>query len=158
MQVQLIDDRIKQFTKDVGNAGFDLQAVAYFDDDMNRYPIAEEGWIDIKSGETVLFGTGVKIWIRHPDIFGGIFARSKLGNTLGITPGNCVGVSDSSYQGEIIVGLYNRTGESYKVSALDAIAQLVFLPVITPNFEYVMEFTGGSVRGERGILCKEERR
>ncbi len=95
-----------------------------------RFDGGDEGFgeeLVIAPGGTVLVPTGVAAAI--PAGFGGfIFARSGLGIKRGITPGNCVGVIDSDYRGEIMVGLYNRSEEPFVIRSGDRIAQLAVLP------------------------------
>jgi len=167
MQAQLIDERLRQYnplTKAIGDAGYDLFASSYHNASGNKiwlgeHPTASFDYsITIGVGETIKFGTGIKIWIKHPDLFAGIFARSKLGSNHNIVPANCVGVSDSSYQGEIIVALHNDGEEPYTVKPFEKIAQLLFIPITSVSFEWVQEFDGASERGEKGIMCGEERR
>ena len=63
--------------------------------------------ITIEGSETVLVHTGISIEI--PDgYFGAIYARSGLAIKRGLAPANCVGIIDSDYRGEIIVGLHNN--------------------------------------------------
>lgn len=59
-----------------------------------------------------------------------IFARSGLASKHGIAPANCVGVIDSDYRGEIMVGLQNSGESDYTVQPGDRIAQLMITPVI----------------------------
>lgn len=80
--------------------------------------------IIIHSGDTEFIHTGIKMEI--PKGYAGfIYARSGLGCKHGIVPGNCVGVIDSDYRGEIIVCLYNYSSLDYLIDHGDKIAQLV---------------------------------
>ena len=54
-------------------------------------------------------------------------------------PANKVGVIDADYRGEILVSLYNQSGQVRTVSKGDRIAQLVIEKVETPVFEEVDE-------------------
>lgn len=81
----------------------------------------------IQPGETVKIGTGIAVQ-PHYGYVGLIFARSSLG-TRGIRPGNCVGVVDSDYTGEVIVPLYNDSSEPYTIYKGDRIAQMMWIPV-----------------------------
>ena len=49
----------------------------------------------------------------------------------GLAPANKVGVIDSDYRGEIMVALYNHSGEAVTVSKGERIAQLVLAPVLS---------------------------
>ena len=74
-----------------------------------------------------MIGTGIAISIPT-GYFGGVFARSGLSTKEGLRPANCVGVVDSSYRGEIMVGLHNDSNETRIVTNGQRIAQLVILP------------------------------
>ena len=161
MQVIRLDTRIALPTKEDGNAGYDLQAVALIEDDTNdRVPLALYGNSTklLRAGETIKFCTGLKIFIEDQNLVGLIFARSKLGANFGVVPANCVGVIDSSYQGELIVALTNYSENTYKVKDMEKIAQLVIVPVYSPIFEEVSEFRTTTDRGETGIMCEEQRK
>ena len=53
--------------------------------------------------------------------------RSGLGIRHGVVPGNCVGVIDSDYRGEVLVGLHNHSDTRLHHSTGERIAQLVVL-------------------------------
>ena len=67
-----------------------------------------------------------------------------------LAPANKVGVIDSDYRGEIMVALYNHSGESVTVSKGERIAQLVLAPFITADFTEA-DSLEDSVRGEGGF-------
>ena len=94
--------------------------------------------------------TGLAIALPDAGWVALIFARSGLGIKHGIVPANCVGVIDSDYRGEVIVGLYNHTDEPFVVEPGDRIAQLVLLPVHIPEIEECDEL-GETSRGEGGF-------
>ena len=70
-----------------------------------------------------------------------LFARSGLAVKRGISLANGVGVVDSDYRGEIMVGLLNNTDEDYAVSAGDRVAQMMFVPVAVAQFVEVNELS-----------------
>ena len=88
--------------------------------------------------ETVKIGTGISASVPE-GYFGAVFARSGLAAKQGLRPANCVGVCDSDYRGEYIVALHNDTEFPQTVSSGDRIAQLVILPFIEADFEFVDE-------------------
>ena len=73
--------------------------------------------------------------------FGAVFARSGLATKQGLRPANCVGVIDSDYRGPIIVALHNDSNETRFVSGGDRIAQLVFIPYSSWDWEVVNELS-----------------
>lgn len=88
--------------------------------------------------ETVKIGTGISASVPE-GYFGAVFARSGLAAKQGLRPANCVGVCDSDYRGEYIVALHNDTEFPQTVSSGDRIAQLVILPFMEADFEFVDE-------------------
>ena len=105
--------------------------------------------ITVLPGETVKVRTGLAMEI--PTGFGGfIFARSGLATKKGLAPANKVGVIDADYRGEILVALYNQSGESQTVLGGERIAQLVLLPVTQGEF-LEAESLSETQRGEGGF-------
>lgn len=119
-------------------AGYDLYAC------INT---AEE--ITIEPHTTQMIGTGIAIEIPE-EYFGGIYARSGLSSKKGLRPGNCVGVIDSDYRGEIKVLLHNDSDIPQSVRNGDRIAQLVIQPYLYVEFKNVNELSGTS-RGDGGF-------
>ena len=79
--------------------------------------------------------TGIAIALPGPEYVALVFARSGLGIKHGISLSNGVGVIDSDYRGEIMVGLTNLSEEPYTIHPGDRIAQLVVTPVVLPQLE-----------------------
>jgi dUTP pyrophosphatase len=79
-----------------------------------------------------------------------ILPRSGLGHKHGIVLGNLVGLIDSDYQGQLFISVWNRGSDSFTVEPGDRVAQLVFVPVLHPEFVVVDEFAT-SERGEGGF-------
>ncbi len=95
--------------------------------------------------KTEKIGTGLAI--QPPKgYFGAIFARSGLATKNGLRPANCVGVCDEDYTGEYIVALHNDSSSIRAIKPGDRMAQLVFLPYITVDFDEVDEIN----KTERG--------
>ena len=105
--------------------------------------------VTVLPGKTVPIPTGIAVAV--PKGFGAfIFARSGLGIKHGIVPSNCVGVIDSDYRGEIVVGLYNHSDREYTVNPNDRIAQMAIMPVAAANFIEADELSE-TERGEGGF-------
>ena len=105
--------------------------------------------VRILPGETVLIPTGIAAAI--PAGYAGfVFARSGLSVKMGLAPANKVGVIDADYRGEILVALYNQSGQVRTVKSGDRIAQLVIEKVETPVFEEVDELPS-TERGAGGF-------
>lgn len=98
---------------------------------------------------TAKISTDIAIEIPN-GYFGAIFARSGLAAKQGLRPANCVGVIDSDYRGPIIVALHNDTDHIREILNGDRIAQLVFIPYSTWDWEVVDELSD-TERGEGGF-------
>ncbi|MFD0966778.1 dUTP diphosphatase [Seminibacterium arietis] len=142
INVKILDTRIgKEFPLPAyatpGSAGLDLRAL-----------IDQE--IELKPQETVLIPTGLSVHIADPNLAAVILPRSGLGHKHGIVLGNLVGLIDSDYQGPLMVSLWNRSNEPFKIQVGDRIAQLVFVPIVQAEFNIVSEFEQ-TERGEGGF-------
>ena len=109
-----------------GSAGMDLRAC--IDEPMTIRPM-----------ERVKVPAGFAIALPGPQWVAFIFARSGLGIKSGITLPNCVGVIDSDYRGEVIVGLTNLSDTDYTIQPGDRVAQLVIMPVTQADISVVDE-------------------
>ena len=119
------------------SAGYDL------------YAVTNEDFISITPHTSVKIGTGISMAI--PDgYFGAIFARSGLATREGLRPANCVGVIDSDYRGEIMVSVYNDHSTTRFITPGERIAQIVFLPYKSVEFDEVLRLPT-TVRGEGGF-------
>ncbi|XOQ46481.1 MAG: Deoxyuridine 5'-triphosphate nucleotidohydrolase [Thermocaproicibacter melissae] len=120
-----------------GAAGYDLYAC-----------ITEP--VEIKPHDLCKIPTGIAIALPDPYTVGLIFARSGLGVKHGIAPANAVGVIDSDYRGEIMVGLCNLGSEPYTLSPGERFAQLVIMPVCDAKLEETDDL-GETERGSSGF-------
>ena len=109
-----------------GSAGMDLCACI------------EEDRI-IAPRQLVKIPTGIAIALPGPEYVALVYARSGLGIRHGVSLSNGVGVIDSDYRGEIMVGLTNLSDAPYTIHPGDRIAQLVVAPVVLPELERVEE-------------------
>ena len=107
--------------------------------------------IGIQPGHSVLVGSGIAINIKDPNIVGIIVPRSGLGIKNGIVLANTIGVIDSDYQGEIKIGLYNRSQNQYTVKPGERICQMLFMPVINATLKLVKDFSNTTYRGSGGF-------
>lgn len=124
-----------------GSAGLDIHACI-------------EDSVTILPGESIKIPTGIAISVKNiqnkPSLAAFLFARSGLAIKHGITLSNSVGVIDSDYRGEIVVGLRNLGKEAYTINPGARIAQLIFMPVFTAKFIESM-ILPQSLRGENGL-------
>ena len=89
-------------------------------------------------GRTVV-PTGIAIALPSPDYVALVFARSGLGIKHGVAPSNCVGVIDSDYRGEVMVGLQNSGDTDYTIQPGDRFAQVLVSPVVQAQVRMVDE-------------------
>lgn len=120
-----------------GSAGYDL--CASIDDPL-----------ELKAGCRALIPTGAAIAIEDSSVAAFLFGRSGLGVKSGICPSNAVGVVDSDYRGEIMVGLTNHSDADYIVQPGERIAQMVLMPVFTPDLQAVDDLSD-TQRGDGGF-------
>ena len=107
--------------------------------------------IGIQPGQSVLIGSGIAMNIKDSNIVGIIVPRSGLGIKKGIVLANTIGVIDSDYQGEIKIGLYNRSQNQYIVKPGERICQMLFMPVINATLKLVKDFSNTTYRGSGGF-------
>lgn len=93
----------------------------------------------IPAGQRRVIPTGIAIALPSADYVALVFARSGLGIKHGIAPANCVGVIDSDYRGEVMVGLHNAGDTDYTIQPADRIAQLMITPVVQAQVTLVDE-------------------
>lgn len=109
-----------------------------------------DGAVTIPAGQRRTIPTGIAIALPSADYVALVFARSGLGIKHGIAPANCVGVIDSDYRGEILVGLQNSGDTDYTIQPGDRIAQLMLTPVIQASVTLVDELDN-TARGAGGF-------
>ena len=109
----------------------------------------EGGEVTIEPAETKLIHTGIAMEIPE-GMVGLIYARSGLASKRGLAPANKVGVIDSDYRGEIMVALHNHTNAPQSIADGERIAQIVFAPYYTADFELADELDD-TARGAGGF-------
>ena len=135
MKIKLLSDKAKLPTKGSEEAeGWDLYAATA---------------AIIPPHSTVKVSTDIAIEIPN-GYFGAVFARSGLATKQGLRPANCVGVIDSDYRGPVIVALHNDTDQVKEIFSGDRIAQLVFIPYSSWDWEVVDELSDTD-RGDGGF-------
>lgn len=119
-----------------GSAGYDMTAVL-------------DAPATVRHGEVCKIPTGVAIEL--PMGYAAlILGRSGLGIKHGVVPANAVGLIDSDYRGEIVVGLTCQCQEGYTVQPGERIAQMVIIPVATPELTAV-DTLDDTARGTGGF-------
>lgn len=119
-----------------GSAGYDMTAVL-------------DAPVTVCHGEVCKIPTGVAIQL--PAGYAAlILGRSGLGIKHGVVPANAVGLIDSDYRGEIVVGLTCQCQAGYTVQPGERIAQMVIVPVATPELTAV-DILDDTIRGVGGF-------
>lgn len=126
MKIKLLSDKAKVPTRGSEEAaGWDLYAAT---------------GATIPPHSTVKVSTDIAIEIPA-GYFGAVFARSGLATKQGLRPANCVGVIDSDYRGSVIVALHNDSDQVKEIFSGDRIAQLIFIPYSSWDWEIVDELS-----------------
>ena len=133
IELKVLDERFKQglfplpqYESDMA-AAVDLRAM--FEQDTIVAP-----------NSTILVPTGIAIYIKNPYLCATVLPRSGLGFKHGIVLGNLTGLIDADYQGQLMVPLWNRSGDPFTIHVGDRIAQMMFLPIVRATFKQVEEF------------------
>jgi dUTP diphosphatase len=140
LQIRILDERLHATPPayaTAGSAGIDLRACL---------PEA----LSLAPGASVLVPAGIAIHLDDPGLAAVILPRSGLGHRHGIVLGNLVGLIDSDYQGQILVSLWNRSSQAYRIEPLERIAQLVIVAVHQVRLRQVQAFVE-SGRGSGGF-------
>lgn len=116
---------------------------------MDLYACIDEA-VTVEPHACVKIPTGIAIALPCAELGAFIFARSGLAVKHGLAPANCVGVVDSDYRGEVIVGLVNQFNAPYTIEPGERVAQLVIMPVCLPEIEECDELDD-TERGEGGF-------
>jgi dUTP pyrophosphatase len=101
-----------------------------------------------------LISAGIALHMADPGMAALILPRSGMGHKRGLVLGNLVGCIDSDYTGPVMVSAWNRNAPGtppIRIEPGDRFAQMVFVPVVRPEFSVVEEFTAPSERGAGGF-------
>lgn len=140
LQIRILDPRLHETPPAYatpGAAGIDLRAC-----------IGQP--LDLAPGASALVPAGFAIHLADPGRAAVILPRSGLGHRNGIVLGNLVGLIDSDYQGQLMVSLWNRSSEAYRIEPMERIAQLAVIAVQQVRLCSVEEFAH-STRGAGGF-------
>jgi dUTP pyrophosphatase len=143
MKVKILDRRLEAFgmpgRSTPGSAGIDLRAM-----NCGGFKIDEQ--LYIWPMERQLIGTGIAVEVL-PGYAGLVYPRSSMAHKKGLIVGNCVGVIDSDFRGEVMVSLWNtKDGPPAEITPGMRIAQLVIQRVEVWPLFFVDELS----RTERG--------
>lgn len=110
-----------------------------------------DGKLLIHPGQTILIPTGFAFYLQNPNFVGCLMPRSGLGHKHGLVLGNLTGVIDASYQGQLMVSMWNRSNEPYYIEHGERIAQYLIMPVFGASIAMVDEFRETTNRGSSGF-------
>lgn len=103
----------------------------------------------------MLIPSGIALHMDSQDFCAVILPRSGLGHKKGLVLGNSVGLIDADYTAQCFISVWNRnpasSSEVITIQPGERIAQMMFLPVVRPEFKVVEEFSTTSERGGGGF-------
>jgi dUTP pyrophosphatase len=101
-----------------------------------------------------LVSSGIALHMADGGMAALVLPRSGLGHKRGLVLGNLVGLIDADYTGPILVSAWNRNppgSEPITIAPGERFAQMVFVPILRPDFAVVEEFSMDSSRGAGGF-------
>lgn len=114
-----------------------------------------DGAITLAPGSPAqLVSAGIAIHLADPHLAAIVVPRSGLGHKKGLVMGNLQGVIDADYTGPIFISVWNRSAPGTAPIVIEPgerIAQMLFVPIVRPEFEVVEAFTVESVRAGGGF-------
>jgi len=106
--------------------------------------------VTIPARSRALIPSGIAIELPSAGYVALVFARSGLAVKKGLALSNGVGVIDSDYRGEILVGMINSSDEDCEILPGERIAQLAVIPVCACELIKTDEL-GKTMRGAGGF-------
>ena len=97
----------------------------------------------------VLIPAGIAVLMNDPNMVAFLLARSGLGHKKGVILGQSVGTIDADYADQIYISAWLRTppgSDPVTIAPGDRVAQLVFLPILRPEFTVVDQFSATTAR------------
>lgn len=114
-----------------------------------------EGPLQIEAqAPAVLVPSGIALHMDSDALCSVILPRSGLGHKKGLVLGNSIGLIDADYTAQCFISVWNRNppgSEAITILPGERIAQMMFLPVVRPQFTVVDEFSTTSARGGGGF-------
>jgi len=146
IEIRILDDRVREwglprYHSDLA-AAIDLHACL-------------DAPLDLAPGTPAqLIPAGIALHMNQGGMAALIVPRSGLGHKQGLVMGNLVGVIDADYTGPILVSAWNRAAmgsADIVINPGDRIAQMIFVPILRPEFAVVGAFSETSARGAGGF-------
>lgn len=100
------------------------------------YACLDKDEIVVPAHGTVKVGTGLAFALGKGNVLF-LYSRSGHGFKHGLRFVNCVGVIDSDYRGEVMVGIHNDSDTTYSIKDGERIAQGIVQSYLPTNFVVV---------------------
>ena len=110
----------------------------------------EDGSVTIEPGETLKFGTNLKVMITIDNFYLDMCSRSGASINKGLVVINAPGRIDSDYRGELLVGLKNTSDKPITIEPQSRIAQCSLHREIPAYFGYG-DVIDNTDRGDGGL-------
>ena len=156
LEIKILDKRID--TNDMrpqyqtpGAAAIDLRACTL--DPLGKQPKELADQLNLYPGHKVKIGAGFAIHLdgyEELKMAALLIPRSGLGSK-GVVLSNVVGLIDQDFQGHVTMAIENRGDDVFSFFPLERIAQMMIVPVFTPQFVVVEEFSRNTERGAGGF-------
>ncbi len=146
VEVKILDDRIRAW----GLPRYQSAMAAAID----LFACVDAPLVLAPQSPAELVSSGMSVFIGDPLIAALIVPRSGLGHRSGLVIGNLVGVIDADYTGPVMISVWNRSApgcDPIVIRPGDRIAQMLFVPVVRPQFELVSAFSRDTDRGAGGF-------
>lgn len=146
VQVKILDPRIREW----GLPSYQSAMAAAVD----LFACVEQPLVLEPNSPAQLVSSGISLYIGDPGIAAIVVPRSGLGHRKGLVVGNLVGVIDADYTGPVFISAWNRSApgcQAVVINPGDRIAQMMFVPVLRPQFRTVDEFSEKTERGDGGF-------
>lgn len=147
IEIKILDPRLNTW----GLPNYQTELAAAID----LYACIDQPINVLPQAAAMLVPSGIALHMNSLDFCAVILPRSGLGHKKGLVLGNSVGLIDADYTAQCFISVWNRnptsTPEPITIQPGERIAQMMFLPVVRPEFKVVTEFSTTSVRGGGGF-------
>ncbi|WP_323038571.1 dUTP diphosphatase [Gemmobacter sp.] len=146
MQIKVIDPRLN----DWGLPAYQTAGAAAVD----LFACIDAPLAIVPQSPAVLVPSGIALSFGDFSFAALVLPRSGAGHKRGLVMGNSVGLIDPDYTGQIMISVWNRNGpgtDPLLIEPGERIAQMIFVPVVRPEFQVVAEFSEQTARGAGGF-------
>lgn len=146
IEIQILDDRLHAW----GLPNYQTELAAAID----LFACLDTPLQLAPQAPAVLVPSGIALHMNNAHVCAVILPRSGLGHKKGLVLGNSVGLIDADYTAQCFISVWNRNpagSEAITIQPGERIAQMMFLPVVRPQFKVVQTFSQSSERGGGGF-------